>query len=224
MNIVQISGKVLSVNDENNLTKNITVGFSDGEINIDTESFEQKISVGDFVIATGKLVSVVETVTTSRSAIELKSFDVDFNSLEIIPSSGHIVTAKTIEVEPPKKENPPVMESEKLSQDGDASTGDSEKKSEQVEQKSVQPSTSDDEKSRDVDDESREDEVDYDDENLSINDVINEITESQKNEDKALVMFENTNYSDSLERNEARQKEIDGVVTHEDAIKHKLFN
>lgn len=224
MNIVQISGKVLSVNDENNLTKNITVGFSDGEINIDTESFEQKISVGDFVIATGKLVSIVETVTTSRSAIELKSFDVDFNSLEIIPSSGHIVTAKTIEVELPKKENPSVMESEKLTQGDEISSGDSEKKPEQVEQKNVQPTASDDKETRDVDNENYEDEIDYDDENSSINDYINEIAESQKNEDVASMMFENTGYSDSLERDEARQKEIDGIVTHEQAIEHGLFN
>lgn len=84
MNIVQLSGLVLSVDKETEGKTFLILSSDDEQVEMETSHLSANIEVGDYVIASGKLKTVVDHLISSRSSVEFKSLSVDIQKIEVI--------------------------------------------------------------------------------------------------------------------------------------------
>lgn len=84
MNIVQLSGLVSVVDKETEGKTFVVLSTNDEQVEVDISHLSTDVEVGDYVIASGKLKTVVDHLISSRSSVEIKSLSVDIQSVEVI--------------------------------------------------------------------------------------------------------------------------------------------
>lgn len=136
MNIVQLSGLVSEIDKETEGKTFVVLSTDDEQVEIEISHLSTDVEVGDYVIASGKLKTVVDHLISSRSSVEIKSLSVDIHSVEVIhlknsekkvSRSHSVVSEKSSEVDDgsdkkdePEPEKKSVSRNEDDDQDFDA--------------------------------------------------------------------------------------------------------
>lgn len=129
MNIVQLSGLVSEIDKETEGKTFVTLSTDDEQVEVEISHLSTDVEVGDYVIASGKLKTVVDHLISSRSSVEIKSLSVDIHSVEVIhlknsekkvSRSHSVVSEKSSEVdEGSDKKDAPEPEKKSVSRDED---------------------------------------------------------------------------------------------------------
>lgn len=129
MNIVQLSGLVSDIDKETEGKTFVTLSTDDEQVEVEISHLSTDVEVGDYVIASGKLKTVVDHLISSRSSVEIKSLSVDIHSVEVIhlknsekkvSRSHSVVSEKSSEVdEVSDKKDEPEPEKKSVSIDED---------------------------------------------------------------------------------------------------------
>lgn len=129
MNIVQLSGLVSEIDKETEGKTFVVLSTDDEQVEVEISHLSTDVEVGDYVIASGKLKTVVDHLISSRSSVEIKSLSVDIHSVEVIhlknsdkkvSRSHSVVSEKSSEADDGSdKKDEPEPEKKSVSRDED---------------------------------------------------------------------------------------------------------
>lgn len=95
MNSVQLSGKIVRAEIENDITQIIFLDTVEDGIELKVSEFKTKISEGDYVIVSGSLGTTTEKLVGPRSVVEVTALSVNVLDLTVIPASGEVKNVST---------------------------------------------------------------------------------------------------------------------------------